>query len=322
MVTSEERWSSASMPPRRQLAGFQEVLDRTHFHWGLKRDGTGGYQAKVRRRAFDDFMFTQIVADPVAGFRTADDVKRGIDDYFCLLYFEEGHCLLRQGRNESIVTRNSIAIWDSSRPAMFDCDTTLRQLSILIPRDTAKLMVPGIEDMCGLSVDGGRGLGAILLSHLRQVHQMIDTIEATDRPAVLRASVELIAAAFRPDGRHEPSTSFRRALLGRVQDYILDNLGDPSLSPASVAAAFRFSPRYLHRLFEDSEVTVGGWIRKRRLMAARSDLASPHRASLSVTEIAMRHGFADASHFSHAFREEYGAAPRDFRRAALETLPA
>jgi len=306
------------MPPRRQLAGFQEVLDRTHFHWGLRRGEAGAYHAKVRRRRFDDFVFTHIVADPVAGFRTLDDVKRGIDDYFCLLYFEEGNCLLRQGRNESVVRRNSIAIWDSSRPAMFDCDAQLRQLSILIPRETGKVMVPGIEDMCGLSVDGERGLGAILLSHLRQVHQMIDTIEAADRPAVLRASVELIAAAFRPDGHSEGSSSFRRVLLGRVQDYIIENLGDPSLTPASIAAAFRFSPRYLHRLFEDSDVTVGGWIRKRRLMAARSDLASPHRASLSVTEIAMRHGFADASHFSHAFREEFGSAPRDFRRSVAE----
>lgn len=306
------------MPPRRQLAGFQDVLDRTHFHWGLRRGESGAYHAKVRRRAFDNFVFTHIVADPVAGFRTGDDVKRGIDDYFCLLYFEEGNCLLRQGRNESVVRRNSIAIWDSSRPAMFDCDSRLRQLSILIPRETGKVMVPGIEDMCGLAVDGERGLGAILLAHLRQVHQMIDTIEAADRPAVLRASVELIAAAFRPDGRNEGSTSFRRALLGRVQDYIVDNLCDPGLTPGSVAGAFRFSPRYLHRLFEDSDVTVGGWIRKRRLMAARADLASPQRASLSVTEIAMRHGFADASHFSHAFREEYGMAPRDFRRRAIE----
>lgn len=314
MVRNEERWSSASMPPRRQLAGFQEVLDRTHFHWGLTRGDSGAYHAKVQRRIYDRFVFTHIVADPVAGFRTSDDVKRGIEDYFCLLYFEEGNCLLRQGRNESHIRRNSIALWDSSRPAMFDCDAQLRQLSILIPRETGKMMVPGIEDMCGLSVDGERGLGAILLSHLRQVHQMIDTIAASDRPAVLRASIELIAAAFRPDDQHQGATSFRRSLLGRVQDHIVANLGDPALSPASIAATFRFSARYLHRLFEDSELTVGGWIRKRRLMAAKADLSNPHRASLSVTEIAMRHGFADASHFSHAFREEYGIAPRDFRR--------
>ena len=274
MLLSEERWSSTNLPPPRQLPGFQDVLDRTHFHWGLSAQGGGQYLAKVRRRAFDEFVFTHIVADPVTGFRTMDDVKRSEDDYFCLLFFEDGHCRLQQGRNECIVDGGRIAIWDSTRPAMFENDETLHQFSILIPHRTGKLIVPGIEDMCGLSVDGTQGLGAILLSHLRQVHSTIETVDAQDRPAVLRATVELIAAAFRPEIANASSSAFRRALLGRVQDYILANLSDPGLSAAGVAAAFRFSPRYLHRLFEESGCTVGNWIRKRRLAASRTDLAS------------------------------------------------
>jgi AraC-like DNA-binding protein len=318
MLTSEERWSSATIPPPRQLPGFQEVLDRTHFHWGLKSDADHGYHAKVHRRVFDDYVFTNIIADPVTGFRTMDDVKRGNSDYFCLLLFDAGKCVLRQGRNETIVRPDTIAMWDSTRPAMFSNDETLYQQSMLIPHATAKTIVPGIEDMCGLSVDGSAGLGAILLSHLKQVHRTIETVAPEDRPAVLRATVELVAAAFRPRLEHAASTSFRRALLARVQDHILAHLGDPALSPASVAAAFRFSPRYLHRLFEEFDVTAGGWIRKRRLLAARADLTSRAADALSITEIAMRHGFADASHFSHAFKAEFGLSPRDFRRAGRE----
>lgn len=316
MLLRDERWSSTLLPPPRQLPGFQEVLDRTHFHWGLQSDQDGHYLAKVRRRAFDDFVFTQIVADPVTGFRTMDDVKRGQDDYFCLLYFESGNCRLQQSRNECTISENRIAIWDSTRPAMFQNDEALHQLSILIPHATAKTIVPGIEDMCGLSVDGTNGLGSILLSHLRQIHQTIETLDARDRPAVLRATVELVAAAFRPEPDRMAATSFRAALLARVQDFIIANLHDPGLSAASIAAAFRFSPRYLHRLFEEFGVTVGTWIRKRRLIASRSDLASRAMAGYSVTQIAMRHGFADASHFSHAFKDEYGLSPRDYRRAS------
>lgn len=316
MLLLEERWNSTALPPPRQLSGFQEVLDRTHFHWGLQSDQNDHYLAKVRRRAFDDFVFTHIVADPVTGFRTMDDVKRGQDDYFCLLYFEAGNCRLQQSRNECIVSANRIAIWDSTRPAMFENNETLHQHSILIPHKTAKTIVPGIEDMCGLSVDGTAGLGAILLSHLRQIHQTIETVDARDRPAVLRATVELVAAAFRPEPDRIAGSAFRGALLNRVQDYIIANLHDPELSAAKIAAAFHFSPRYLHRLFEEFDVTVGTWIRRRRLVASRSDLASRAMAGYSVTQIAMRHGFADASHFSHAFKNEFGLPPRDFRRTA------
>lgn len=316
MLLSEERWSSASLPPPRQLPGFQEVLDRTHFHWSLAGADKERYGAKVRRRAINDFVFTQVVCDPIAGFRTVDDVKRGEDDYFCLLYFEEGECLLQQGRNESVVRRDIISVWDSTRPAMFENTRELHQLSILIPHRMATTIVPGIEDMCGLSVDGSAGLGSILLSHLRQIHKTVETVDPQDRTAVLRATVELLAAAFRPEPDRIAGSAFRRALLGRVQEHILAHLGDPALSAATIAAAFRFSPRYLHRLFEEFGVTVGTWIRERRLMAARSDLASRTLAGYSITQIAMRHGFADASHFSHAFRDAFGLSPRDYRQTA------
>lgn len=319
MLLTEEQWTSAHLPPPRQLPGFQEVFDRTHFHWGLSKGNGERYEAQVRRRAIDDFVFTDIVCDPVTGYRTMDDVKRGTEDYFCLLHFEDGNCLLRQGRNESVVRRDTIAVWDSTRPAMFQNSEQLHQLSIMIPHHMAKTIVPGIEDMCGLTVDGSAGLGAILLSHLRQIHRTVETVDPRDRTAVLRATVELVAAAFRPDVEQLGGTNFRRALLGRVQDHIVAHLGDPGLSAASIAAAFRFSPRYLHRLFEEFDVTVGTWIRERRLLAARSDLSSRSMASYSITEIAMRHGFADASHFSHAFRDAFGLSPRTFRRAAAES---
>jgi AraC-like DNA-binding protein len=165
-------------------------------------------------------------------------------------------------------------------------------------------------------VDGSAGLGSILLSHLRQIHRTVETVDPQDRTAVLRATVELLAAAFRPEPDRIAGSAFRRALLGRVQEHILAHLGDPALSAATIAAAFRFSPRYLHRLFEEFGVTVGTWIRERRLMAARSDLASRTLAGYSITQIAMRHGFADASHFSHAFRDAFGLSPRDYRQTA------
>ena len=322
MTINEESWSSSAIPPPRQLPGFQEVLDRTHFHWDLKGQGEDGYLAKVRRRAVDDFIFTRIVADPIKGFRTASDIRKGAEDYFCLLFFEGGQCGLSQGRNESWLKKDHIAIWDSARPAMFEAPETIFQVSILIPHRTATTIVPGIEDMCGKSVDGATGLGAILLSHLKQVHAMIDTIAPGDRPAVLRATVELVAAAFRPALADTSGSTFRRALVNRVQEHILANLGDPELTPAGIAAAFKFSPRYLHRLFEEFDFTVGDWIRRRRLHAAKVELASRTSDGITVTEVAMRYGFSDASHFSHAFKEEFSISPRDFRQRAREAAGA
>lgn len=314
----EENWTSEHIPAPRQFSGFQEVLDRTHFHWSLKHDPREQYLARVERRQIDDFGFTRIIADPLAGFRSAQDLNKGGSDFFCLLYFDAGRCGLHQGRNETLITKDRIAIWDSARTATFDAPETISQVSLLIPHRSAMTIVPGIEDMCGTSIDGSRGLGALLLSHLKQLHSSIGEIDAGDRPAVLRATVELVGAAFRPQ-LETGGSSFRRALLARVKDHILANLYDPDLSPARIAAAFRFSPRYLHRLFDGLDFTVGEWIRRRRLLAAKTALACRANDGITITEIAMRFGFSDASHFSHAFKQEFGLSPRDARQASRDS---
>lgn len=321
MLLNEEQWSSSSLLPGKQFGAFQEVLDRTHFHWDLRGKKGSPFQATVRRRAVNNFALTNVVCDSVVGSRSASEIKRHEDSYFCLWYLGDGLCHFRQGKNETVIRKDHISVWDSTRPADFNIQGVFNQVSILIPHEIGKMLVPGIEDICALSVDGTSGLGALLLSHLKQVHARVEDIDPQSRGAVLRATVELMGATFRPSLDTATSSKFRRVLLSRVQDYILANLGDPGLSAASIAAAFRFSPRYLHRLFEEYDVTVGTWIRKRRLEACRAELADTSTIASSITDIAMRFGFADASHFSHAFKNEFGLSPRSYRDCAQSGMP-
>jgi AraC-like DNA-binding protein len=105
----------------------------------------------------------------------------------------------------------------------------------------------------------------------------------------------------------------REALVRRLRAYIDAHLWDRNLTPASVAAAQHISLRYLHRLFEDQDSTVGRWIQHRRLEEARRELARPGRGDITVAAVARRWGFASASHFSRSFRAAYGIAPSDWR---------
>lgn len=317
MVALEaENWSSRKLPPIRQFQGFQQVFDRTHFNWDLKRKSQDDFYAEVDRRAFDQFVFTSVKVDPLSGSRTASDIRLSDQHYFCLLHLEGGASLLSQGGNESEVRSGSVALWDSTRPAFFNATDRLHQCSLLIPHDIATASLPGIEDLCGLEVSGASGMGAILLAHLRQLHHTIDSVEARDRAAILRATVELTAAAFRPDMKRTGGTAFRRALLARVQEYINANLRDPDLGPQTIAAAFNFSPRYLHRLFSQFDLTVSDWIKRRRLSRSRFDLEEERFDGLSITQIALKNGFSDASHFSRSFRAEFDHSPREHRYQA------
>jgi len=107
----------------------------------------------------------------------------------------------------------------------------------------------------------------------------------------------------------------RRLLRERVRAFIEAQLPTPDLSPATVAAAHHISVRYLHRLFDDEEQSVAGWIRRRRLDRCRADLLDPSLAGRSVAATAARWGFTSASHFNRLFRNAYGLPPGEYRQA-------
>lgn len=75
------------------------------------------------------------------------------------------------------------------------------------------------------------------------------------------------------------------------------------------------STPYLQKLFAGSSTSFRHYLRTRRLERCRADLASPLHSQLSISEICFRWGFNGSAHFSRAFRNEYGASPREYRYA-------
>jgi AraC-like DNA-binding protein len=100
----------------------------------------------------------------------------------------------------------------------------------------------------------------------------------------------------------------------RIRDFVLRRLPDTELGPQRIAVEFGISTRYLHRLFESEDISVGSFIRGERLKKAAIDLVDPALRHLDVKTIASRSGFAGADQFARAFRSKYGISPRDFRR--------
>jgi AraC-like DNA-binding protein len=103
-------------------------------------------------------------------------------------------------------------------------------------------------------------------------------------------------------------------ILLLIHSFIEHNLGDAQLSPAAVAAVHHISLRYLHRLFERQGITVGSWIRHRRLERCRRDLAEPQLSARPIHAVGARWGFRHAADFNLAFRAAYGMPPGDYRQ--------
>jgi AraC-like DNA-binding protein len=134
-------------------------------------------------------------------------------------------------------------------------------------------------------------------------------------PAIGRELGEHVTCLLRTVLR-APAEPAEAPLHAQVMNYIEAHLGD-DLRPETIAAAHHISVRYLHKLFQHQDGTLGEHVRRRRLDRIRRMLADPDLSHRPVATIAAQWGLAEASHFSKLFRAEYGVTPREFRRTVL-----
>lgn len=148
-------------------------------------------------------------------------------------------------------------------------------------------------------------LHRLVARHVRDLARDADVLSATPSADALgRVCVDLVRALLVSAAGEEP------ALITQVQTHVRRHLGDPGLSPASVAAALAVSPRQLYRACAAADVRLEQWIITARLAAARADLADRH---LPIAAVARRWGFKDPTHFTRRFRAAYGVSPSEWR---------
>jgi AraC-like DNA-binding protein len=137
------------------------------------------------------------------------------------------------------------------------------------------------------------------------------------------ASALLVTELLKPLDRRqggdgaEPARWSALQLRERVLDYIDVNLHDPKLTPSVIAAAHAVSVRTLYSAGNGLGMTLGGYIRHRRLARSYDELlfgADP------VSVVARRWGFASPAHFGRVFQDRYGMPPSRLRPGVVDEL--
>ncbi|HWL13175.1 MAG TPA: AraC family transcriptional regulator [Ureibacillus sp.] len=100
--------------------------------------------------------------------------------------------------------------------------------------------------------------------------------------------------------------------IQKAIDYIEQNLLDTDLSIEHIAKACNSSAFHFQRIFSIlTEITVGDYIRRRRLTLAAQDLINTKD---KIIDIAYKYGYETPESFSKAFRKQHSLSPKEARK--------
>ncbi|MCL7376908.1 helix-turn-helix domain-containing protein [Streptomyces sp. 35G-GA-8] len=208
-----------------------------------------------------------------------------------------------------------ICFYDAHQPTSLDFPDVFRAKVFLVPRTSLGLAEPVLHGLNRSPVTRGSRLGALLSPFLSGLADTAAHREPTVGETLVRDAVNLLAtaAAEQLDGEEPESCGAELTLLPRILDHIDVHLTDAELSPERIAEANHISVRYLHKLFQEQDLTVSRWIQRRRLEECRRELRRRGGSQPTIAAVAGRWGFISAPHFSRVFRAAYGMSPSEWR---------
>jgi AraC-like DNA-binding protein len=209
-----------------------------------------------------------------------------------------------------------LCLLDSTHPFRKRMGAGYRELFLYVPYELARQARGcAMPSLAPRIAPRGSALARLLGETVASVRRHAGALGGDELVPAIGAVLGLTNAVFggRPVAADEAAAGHAVAWRARVLRHIDAYLDDPALAPAAIARELRISPRFLHRVFEDSGSSVGATILARRLERCRAMLVDPAYRHRSISEIAFALGFNSAPHFSRAFRARFGVSARALR---------
>lgn len=249
---------------------------------------------------------------PHRGRRTRRQVSANTRDVIGLHFINSGRQQVDLQGQRVLLGPGDAMIWDGAATGEYEILEPLKKTTLIVPRAVAATVLPSYRNSFVHLLPGDHPPTRFLIRMLSLLCDQLPLMGDGAR----EASARLIAELLKPLGQLHGDNSIRPRLSSpvlreRVLAYIDQNLADPALAPAAIAAAHGVSVRTLYSAVEGLGVSLARYIRDQRL--ARSYDALLFDAD-PIGAIALNNGFKSAAHFSTAFRERYGSTPREVRR--------
>jgi AraC-like DNA-binding protein len=283
-------FDTAAIAPAKRASAWREALCGNYVTVDVAIDDPDYYTGQIKQTTFGEINLSQTSGAPQRVTRNKRQISHVEKDCYYLQILNRGTIGVIQ-RNQELCTNAAVTgLYYASEPYALDCIGVTDASFLEIPRDALATAFDGADLPLTTAISSGTGAGRLLVDQLLAL-----TALATKTSEICT---------------HSEQTSLRAARLNLIKRYIENNLGDPLLTLARIARDNEISLRYLHRLFEEEDISASDWMWQRRLDRAYSDLLSANQ-NIQITQIAFANGFNSSSHFSSLFKARFGVTPSD-----------
>jgi AraC-like DNA-binding protein len=312
----ERAWNTAGMPETDRFAFWQQLASEAFCPVTVRRpDGRFESSGFMRRVGAIEISRITSAAQHVTR-NPAPGQPRSGDAFFVNLPLSSGTSARQDGRIARL-DPGDFTIIDSTCPFELNFTSDFDQISLAIPHELIAHTIPDPSRLTAVPVAGDRGIGALAAESVRRVLLDRHRGDRTRARIVSDRLANLIALAL---GGSAAATRLgaRALLLHAILDETDRSLADPDLTPARLAASIHISTRYLHSILSDHGITFGRWLTTRRLQRCHQALRDPEHNEQEISEIALRNGDRDPSHFARAYRVRYETTPSATRRQSAQ----
>lgn len=313
-----ERFSTTGLPMAGRAAAWNALYAQRMSRGGFAPEDQSQFDAELRIGKIGPVKLAKLSVDCCSFERSQADIQQHSPRLYSFLLQAEGRSTFYHCGNEAHLSEGDFVLCDTGLPHYWSTRDHSTTIMVRVEPNTLREYLPTPEQFCGLHLGRAVGLTDTVSAMVQSLSNRVETgIGAAYEGQVARHLLEMISMSYSMgfEGSNASATLWQRRK--DIIRYIEEHLRDPRLSPASIAAGLRLSPRYLRTIFSISGERVSAYILRRRLEECARQMRNPAWNGHTLTEIAFSWGFNSSAYFTRCFHEQFGAAPRDYRRAQV-----
>jgi AraC-like DNA-binding protein len=214
-----------------------------------------------------------------------------------------------------------IALYDVSRPwhsTHLTGPGLMRAVMLTFPRALVPIASGRVRPLIGALIPRrmpGRSLIVQFLIGLTDTAEL--TADPDLAPVLYECTVGLLRQRLDQPNGITPRT--RQLLhMARIRNVLRRHLSNPLLDPNGIAEAAHISPRYLHQLFQGTELTPMQLLKKLRLQECHRSLQDPALTMTPIKDIIAAHGYLRPDQFARDFKQHFGISATQLRKLASQ----